>query len=52
MEFSERTGFGAAFKARVRAMGIRDRPTSFRSPLQNGHVEALDQVCATREPGL
>jgi len=23
--------FGAAFKARVRAMGIRDRPTSFRS---------------------
>jgi hypothetical protein len=24
--------FGAAFKARVRAMGIRDRPTSFRSP--------------------
>jgi transposase InsO family protein len=27
--------FGAAFKARVRAMGIRDRPTSFRSPWQN-----------------
>jgi hypothetical protein len=24
--------FGAAFKARVRAMGIRDRPTSFWSP--------------------
>src|SRR5262245_36050592 len=24
--------FGVAFKARVRAMGIRDRPTSFRSP--------------------
>jgi hypothetical protein len=24
--------FGAAFKAHVRAMGIRDRPTSFRSP--------------------
>src|SRR5262249_5176976 len=23
--------FGAAFKARVRAMGIRDRPTSFRA---------------------
>jgi hypothetical protein len=30
--------FGAAFKARVRAMGIRDRPTSFRSPWQNGYV--------------
>jgi hypothetical protein len=27
--------FGAAFKARVRAMGIRDRPTWFRSPWQN-----------------
>jgi len=24
--------FGATFKARIRAMGIRDRPTSFRSP--------------------
>src|SRR5262245_55338086 len=33
--------FGAAFKARVRAMGIRDRPTSFRSPWQNGLVERL-----------
>jgi hypothetical protein len=32
--------FGAA-KARVRAMGIRDRPTSFRSPWQNSHVERL-----------
>src|SRR3989440_7554304 len=30
-----------AFKARVRAMGIRDRPTSFRSPWQNGYVERL-----------
>ena len=26
------TAFGIAFKARVRAMGIRDRPTSIRSP--------------------
>jgi hypothetical protein len=26
--------FGVAFKARVRAMGIQDRPTSFRSPWQ------------------
>jgi transposase InsO family protein len=33
--------FGAAYKARVRAMGIRDRPTSFHSPWQNGHVERL-----------
>jgi hypothetical protein len=31
--------FGIAFKARVRAMGIRDRPTSFRSPWQNGYAE-------------
>ena len=30
-----------AFKARVRAMGIRDRPTAFRSPWQNGYVERL-----------
>src|SRR5260370_16373205 len=34
-------GFGAAFKARVRAMGIRDRPTSFRSRWENGYVEGL-----------
>ena len=33
--------FGVAFQARVRAMGIRDRPTSFRSPWQNGYVERL-----------
>jgi hypothetical protein len=33
--------FDGAFKARVRAMGIRDRPTSFRSPWQNGYVERL-----------
>jgi transposase InsO family protein len=33
--------FGAVFRARVRAMGIRDRPTSFRSPWQNGLVERL-----------
>src|SRR5215471_13985890 len=33
--------FGAVFRARVRAMGIRDRPTSFRSPWQNGYVERL-----------
>jgi transposase InsO family protein len=33
--------YGAAFTARVRAMGIRDRPTSFRSPWQNGYVGRL-----------
>jgi transposase InsO family protein len=33
--------FGGVFKARVRAMGIRDRPTSFRAPWQNGYVERL-----------
>jgi hypothetical protein len=33
--------FGVAVKARVRAMGIRDRPTSYRSPWQNGYVERL-----------
>jgi len=33
--------FGVAFKARVRAMGIRDRPISFCSPWQNGYVERL-----------
>jgi len=33
--------FGGAFKARVRAMGARDKPTSFRSPWQNGYVERL-----------
>src|SRR6202162_267763 len=33
--------FGSAFKARIRAMGIRDRPTSFRAPWQNGCVERL-----------
>jgi hypothetical protein len=32
--------FGGAFKARVRTMGIRDRPTSFRSPWQNGMLNA------------
>ena len=33
--------FGGVFKRRIQAMGIRDRPTSFRSPWQNGHVERL-----------
>jgi transposase InsO family protein len=33
--------FGSAFKQRVNAMGIRDRPTSFRSPWQNGYAERV-----------
>jgi len=33
--------YGHAFIRRVRAMGIRDRPTAARSPWQNGHVERL-----------
>ena len=35
------TAFGGVFKRRIQAMSIRDRPTSFRSPWQNGHVERL-----------
>jgi len=31
--------YGDVFKRRVNAMGIRDRPTSPRSPWQNGYVE-------------
>jgi transposase InsO family protein len=34
-------GYGPVFKSRVRAMGIRDRPISFRSPWQNPYVERL-----------
>jgi transposase InsO family protein len=33
--------YGEVFKRRVRAMGIRNRPTAPRSPWQNGHVERL-----------
>lgn len=33
--------YGHVFKARVRAMGIRDRPTAPRSPWQNAYVERL-----------
>ena len=33
--------FGPAYARRVRAMGIRDRPTAPRSPWQNGQVERL-----------
>src|SRR5271167_1661940 len=33
--------YGEAFKRRIRAMCIRDRPTAPRSPWQNGHAERL-----------
>ena len=33
--------YGEAFTRRVRAMGIRDRPTAPRSPWQNGYAEQL-----------
>ena len=36
----EKMEVGGAFKARVRTMGIRDRPASFRSPWQNGMLNA------------
>lgn len=35
------TAYGAAVTRRLRAMGIRDRPITPRSPWQNGHVERL-----------
>jgi hypothetical protein len=40
--------YGHVFTARVRAMGIRDRPIAPRSPWQNPYVERL---IATRMPG-
>jgi transposase InsO family protein len=33
--------YGASFKRRLRAMGIRDRPIAPRSPWQNGYAERL-----------
>ena len=33
--------YGEAFTRRLRAMGIRDRPTAPRSPWQNGYAERL-----------
>ena len=33
--------YGEVFVRRIRAMGIRDRPTSPRSPWQNGYAERL-----------
>jgi hypothetical protein len=34
--------YGEAFTRRIRAMGIRDRPTAPRSPWQNGYAEGSD----------
>jgi hypothetical protein len=33
--------YGEIFTRRMRAMGIRDRPTAPQSPWQNGHTERL-----------
>ena len=33
--------YGRVFKRRLDSMGIRDRPTAFRSPWQNGYVERI-----------
>ena len=33
--------YGDVFKRRIRAMGIRDKPATPRSPWQNGHCERL-----------
>jgi transposase InsO family protein len=35
------SSYGMVVTQRLRAMGIRDRPTAPRSPWQNGHVERL-----------
>src|SRR3954469_13846404 len=33
--------YGEVFTRRIRAMGIRDRPTARRSPWQNGYAERV-----------
>jgi transposase InsO family protein len=35
------SSYGAIVRSRIRAMGIRDRPTAPQSPWQNGHIERL-----------
>jgi hypothetical protein len=42
--------YGGAFKRRIRAMGIRERPTAPRSPWQNGHAERPDRLARTGMP--
>jgi hypothetical protein len=53
--------YGEAFKNRLRAMGIRDRPIAARSPWQNGYAqrvigsirrECLDHIIVTGEQQL
>src|SRR6266511_1492311 len=36
--------YGDAFMSRIRAMGIRDRPTAARSPWQNGYCERAIKI--------
>ena len=43
--------YGHVFTSRVRAMGIRDRPISPRSPWQNGYCGTSDRHIAPRVPG-
>ncbi len=43
--------YGHVFTSRVRAMGIRDRPISPRSPWQNGICGTSDRHIAPRVPG-
>ena len=35
------SAYGEIFTRRLRAVGIRDRPTAPKSPWQNGHTERL-----------
>jgi transposase InsO family protein len=53
--------YGSIFIRRVRSLGIRDHPTSARSPWQNGYAErligsirreCLDHIVMTREQHL
>src|SRR3954464_4283652 len=39
--------YGEAFARRIRAMGIRDRPTAPRSPWQNGYAETGQGLAPT-----
>jgi hypothetical protein len=41
--------YGEVFTRRVRAMGIRDRPTSPRSPWQNAYAERADRFDPARK---
>jgi hypothetical protein len=43
--------YGVMVERRIRAMGIRDRPTAPRSPWQNGHIERLHRLHPPRMPG-